>query len=80
VADATGISWTDAVRAAASDRGELVPDFIRQHELAVRYPVFSDAKWRRLVRSGELPSTRIGRSVIVATTDVDALLTGRSTR
>lgn len=64
---------------ASGDIGELIPDqpFFRVTEAAslLRVPPATVYSW---VRRGDLPGRRVGAVVLVARTDLVALLSGRA--
>jgi hypothetical protein len=50
------------------------PTWLRACELPAYYPVLGATTWRLLIRSGELPSRKLGSARIVRASDVEALL------
>jgi excisionase family DNA binding protein len=50
-------------------------DHIRiSHLGSDEYSVLSPATWRRLVRNGALPATRVGGAVIIRRSDIEKIL------
>jgi hypothetical protein len=54
------------------------PMWLRASQLPGRYPVFGATAWRAFIRSGQLPSRKIGAARIVNAADVEAFLAGSS--
>lgn len=50
--------------------------WLRASELPKFFPVFGETKWRQLIKSGELPSVKVGSARVVRTAHVEALLGG----
>lgn len=55
---------------------EPVPTWVRASQLPKYFPVFGASTWTKLIRSGELPSRKIGSARIVRSVDVERFLEG----
>lgn len=52
------------------------PDYLRYSQAVAEYP-FSKSTLRRLVASGALPTSKIGRIVVIARADIEQLIASR---
>jgi hypothetical protein len=56
--------------------GTSVPTWLRASQLPAYFPVFGATAWRTFIRTGQLPSRKIGAARVVSTADVERFLAG----